>query len=84
MSEEALIKNSESVMATDCGIRDFILNAIRESNCTTSWIAKKSGVARSTIISWLNGAIPTLDNATYVLIALGYTVVVKEQQADES
>lgn len=62
----------------DC-ITDQVVQAIQESGISVRKIAKKAGVAASTIFGWLNREkTPRVESCQWVLIALGKKLKITE------
>lgn len=70
-------------------VADEMAEILNNEERSVEKIAKISGVSASTIRGWVNDKkIPTLNNAQWVLSALGYNLtlektVVKTEQAEE-
>lgn len=62
-------------------ITDVLIELILSSNLSIETLSQRSGVAASTIRSWINeGRSPSLYNAECVLNALGFRMKVEEEK----
>ena len=56
-------------------LRSFLLDKLKSEKGNIPAIAKKSGVANTTIHSWITyGVMPPIDKAEKVLNAMGYEI----------
>ena len=65
-------------------ILDLIVDAIRTSEKSLKQISRESGVARSTLESWIGGHVsPSLFNAEAVLGTIGYTLILQKTEISD-
>ena len=61
-------------------ITDEIVNVVIQEERSVESIARESGVGASTIRGWINnGKTPTLENAQWVLQALGFRLTIEKE-----